>query len=332
MKYIYSVLEQLDLAGKQLEHVHPSYARFALLLVDNMVELMLHRQCREAVRADDLLRLISEPKYDAKEREKVLGHHIDAKIKFCRKLEIIDQDEFDFIRTAHEYRNELYHVGMRHDDLLYPLAWEYHSLACILFAKLKVRGYEWRTDDQRSEAARKHWPTDASPFLANGSAFSYASASLLATKPPLLTAFADQVATYATRAVQDVDDALDFLVHENPNRLSEAEVLQDVQFNGFIRSEAGEIALGLPPKPSPDVYLKRVTEVRANWTAAYKLRPTPRWRRRAEGLARLSSSADVLRRYVSLRNEMKRLEGTVFGAAADLDGWIQHQIDVARGK
>jgi hypothetical protein len=46
MKYIAHSIEQLDLAGQQLQTDNPSYARFTLLLTDNALELLLHDQCR----------------------------------------------------------------------------------------------------------------------------------------------------------------------------------------------------------------------------------------------------------------------------------------------
>lgn len=332
MKYIYSVVEQLDLAGQQLKQVHPAYARFALLLADNIVELMLHRQCRKAINADGLMKLVGQPKYDAKTRSRVLGHHVDEKIKFCRDLGLIDQDEFDFILIAHEYRNELYHVGIRHERLIYPLAWEYHSLACSLFAKLKVDGCTWGPRDDVSEAARRHWPDGKSPFHGGGAAFSAAKASLLSDKPELSPSFAQQVSAYAASAAEKIDDALDFLVHDNMGGLGEAEMLKSIQFHGFIRSQDGEKALGFQEKPTFEAYFKRLAEVEAGWAPVYSDRPTPRWIKRAIDLARFEKPADVLRRYVRLRDEMEPLERIVFAAAAELDEGIQLQIDAARGK
>ena len=93
----------------------------------------------------------------------MLGHHVEEKTKFCRKVGIITQDEFVFIATGHKYRNELYHVGIRHDDMIYALAWQYHELACDLFVKLKPRAFGWGPNLQISETAKTHWPERGRP-------------------------------------------------------------------------------------------------------------------------------------------------------------------------
>lgn len=333
MKYVYSLIEQLDLAGKQLEHVHPSYARFALLLVDNTMELMLHQQCKKAIHADELFRVMGTPKYNAKERERALGQRMSEKIAFCHKLGVITADEGDFIRIGHNYRNELYHVGVRHDLLIYPLAWEYHALVCALFERFELGGVTWYAGEQPSEVARKHWPKTASPFGAEGAQLlKNAARSLHATKPPLVPTFACQVSAYACAAVGEIDDALEFLVHDTPRHGTEEQVLNDIQFSHFIQSEEGELALALQEGSSAEEYFQRRDKVEATWKPRYRTRPTPRWRDRAIALARLDMPADALLRYTVLRNEMKPFEETVFAAASQLDAWIQHQIDVYRGK
>lgn len=333
MQYIYSVIEQLDLAAQQLHKASSAYSRFALLLVDNMVELMIHRQCQMAIHRDEMSSRIGRPKYDAKSRSKALGHHVDQKVKFCRSLGVIDQDEFDFILAAHEYRNELYHVGIRHEKLIFPLAWQYHSLACLLFAKLKTDGFMHEGRGfVRSDAAQEHWPEGANPLSEGGAAFEEASTSLLAAKPPLSPSFSEQVSAYAVNAVEEVDSALEFLIEDNMGGLGEEEVLYGIQFHKFIRSEAGEEALGFTDEPSFEEYHRRVAEVELGWKPQYGSRPTARWLVRAQSLSQSPSPADAVRRFVGLRDEMAPFRLTVIEAARELDEGIQLRIDAARGK
>ena len=47
MRYILTVVEQLDRAARELETDHPINNRLALILVDNATELILHRQCTD---------------------------------------------------------------------------------------------------------------------------------------------------------------------------------------------------------------------------------------------------------------------------------------------
>src|SRR4051812_20261188 len=99
-------IEQLDLAAKQLGVCIPSYDRFALILTDNVVELLLHIRCQEEFRFDQVKWKLTR-KYSADERKKVLGHYFVPKVRFCVKLGVISQAEADFITHSHEFRNEL---------------------------------------------------------------------------------------------------------------------------------------------------------------------------------------------------------------------------------
>ena len=75
MQYYYSCIEQLDLSAVQLQREHPSYARFSLILTDNILELMLHKQCEVEFQKDDLWKTIKpvKQKYSADLKRKALG-------------------------------------------------------------------------------------------------------------------------------------------------------------------------------------------------------------------------------------------------------------------
>src|ERR687895_539386 len=99
-------------AAQQLEHVNdPAYRRFALILTDNLIELILHKQCQDEMWKEDLWLKMGEPRYTTKEREEVLGGYFAPKVKFVKKLGLINQSEQGFILICHDYPNELYHTG-----------------------------------------------------------------------------------------------------------------------------------------------------------------------------------------------------------------------------
>lgn len=81
MRYIYTCIEQLDLAAHQLAHVdNASYGRFALILTDNVVELLLHRFCSDEVLSDQRSYNRS-PKFTAKERS-IVQHGLLSRDEF----------------------------------------------------------------------------------------------------------------------------------------------------------------------------------------------------------------------------------------------------------
>jgi len=46
---------------------------------------------------------------------------------FAQWLNLLDVPEAQFVRTAHDYRNELYHAGLAHNDIIWSVAWQYHQ-------------------------------------------------------------------------------------------------------------------------------------------------------------------------------------------------------------
>ena len=70
----------------------------------------------------------------------VIGSYFKEKLSFLSQRDEISEAERIYIATAHRYRNDSYHIGLMHDEVIYPIAWHYHEIACDLFGRLKPRG------------------------------------------------------------------------------------------------------------------------------------------------------------------------------------------------
>lgn len=136
MKYFHTCVEQLDMAAQQLSYQNAVADRLALILVDNIVELMVHRRCGDVFWADTMWQEIGDRKYSPSKRQEVLGEHFDPKVSFLKSLGLVTDDERIFCQNAHKFRNEAYHIGMLHEDVIHELAWNYHGLACELFSRI----------------------------------------------------------------------------------------------------------------------------------------------------------------------------------------------------
>ena len=159
MRYVLTIVEQLDRAARELETDHPINNRLALILIDNATELMLHRQCTDRLKRDSMASSLwkahqslahRRPPGDEIEfsedlrkdvmtqgqRSKAKGNFLDGKLKVLEDKEDITPTERRFIRIAHSYRNELYHVGLTHDEVTWAIAGQYFLLSCDLFVRL----------------------------------------------------------------------------------------------------------------------------------------------------------------------------------------------------
>ena len=185
MRYVLTIVEQLDRAATELTTDHPINNRMALILIDNATELILHRQCSGRLESDRWMSRLSslrqsiaqhrssendlespedsdEPQLTLKQRAQAEGKSLDGKLKVLEHLGDIIGTERRFITIAHEYRNELYHVGLSHDHIIRAIAGYYFLLCCDLFVRMKGGGVFSRvfsSDDKYSEVAKRYFPT-----------------------------------------------------------------------------------------------------------------------------------------------------------------------------
>lgn len=327
MQSAYPIIEQLDLAAEQLAKTTPAYSRFALLLADNAVELLLHQLAEHVLLSDANPLYLGEPKYPAEERRSVLGQHFDVKVKFAHRTGYVDEDQRDFILFAHRYRNELYHVGIRHEPILHALAWEYHRLACDLLPL--IQDMSWSSNVTPSTAVVRHVGPEKRASRRRDH-LERAVRSLHALRVPLAPPFCQQLAAYAEDRVREIDSSLDFLISNNPNDLNESQMLFLVQFNAYLQDHGPDV--GLVPGMGANEWWATRREIEAKWKPPRPTRPTPGWRRRVATMRGSKSPALCVKRFDALITSMEDFETAVHKDAAGLDEMIQLQIDDARGK
>lgn len=125
--FLASVIEQLDLALGQIGKSDVHNARFELMLTDNALELILHQIAKD--KASELKMFSFKEKGYAHKAalDKALGRNFDAKVKFARIEKRLSDKLAQTITVLHDYRNEVYHVGLKHKiyfartiDVLFP--------------------------------------------------------------------------------------------------------------------------------------------------------------------------------------------------------------------
>jgi hypothetical protein len=334
MRYIYPSIEQLDLSGAQLHHRgHPSFSRFSLILTDNIIELILHRQCQAKFQYNDLWERLGAQRYPIKFKAEILGQHFDKKVWFCRKIGKISSSEQDFINIAHRYRNELYHSGIKYDDIIYDLAWHYHALACLLFARLRPNSYSWSSKNKASAVVRKYIPDDKGHFVVDIDAkMDQIARSLAGSKPSNERPLPESLSNSAISRLERVQEGLELLVEDNPGRRTEPEVIEDLQFFEYLGSNQLLLSSKFDFRTDPYNYWQRVGALRKKWKPRHRTNPLPRFMLRAKHLSRERNPTGALQKFEKLRQDMAYFEKLVEEAAAVVDAHIQMEIDRARGR
>ena len=155
MRYLYPCIEQLDRAADELRYANPLHSRLALVFIDNVVELIIYRKCRSLLEKEAYETTSPEVALLAAQKKLRYASFPDVLNELFRR-DVINGEERDLVRIAHEYRNAAYHEGLTRDDVIHPIAWHYHAIACELFWRLHPRSFEWRPDDPITPRVRKH--------------------------------------------------------------------------------------------------------------------------------------------------------------------------------
>ena len=356
MRFILTIVEQLDRAAGELATDHPINNRLALILVDNATELMLHRQCTNRLESDSMasdlwkafqslnegrlpeyhLQFSEDLKRDVltpKQRSQAKGVFLNGKLEVLEAMEDITSGERQFVTIAHGYSNELYHVGLAHDEIIRALAEQYFLLSCDLFTRLGNKGSSFFPNDEYTDVAKRYLS------VRNGRVLDVVDEADLAEKlrsalPAGIPDLAQTLAASARKSIKSVTDKFAFLIQENPFGFDADKMLAAGQWQRDL-TEALECedVDGLWVDPNYRQGFSHVaTELGAKWRQRHSSLPHERWMLRATAVERERDPLIALDLYQSLRNDMSYLEESILSAATELDRWIQQQVDMARGK
>ena len=357
MRYILTIVEQLDRAARELSTDHPINNRLALVLIDNATELVVHRQCTDRLERDNLwagihkaTQAIARDNPEAEidddstvvllrpeQRAKIRGRHLNPKLHVLEEMGDLTGVERQFIAIAHNFRNELYHVGLRHDAIIRAVAGQYFLLCCDLFVRmgqLSFFKYSWSSSDEYTSVARRYLSTRDGEID-----FSSVDKGLLADKlrrelPDGLPDLSAMLADSAQKCILEVKKSFDFLVQENPFGFDTKKMLEVAQWqHDLAKAIRKEDLVGLwVDADYRESYARIAADLEADWKQRHAVIPVESWTRRATAVGNETDPLKAMGRYGSLRKSMEYLEESIMSAAADLDQWIQMETDKARGK
>ena len=357
MQHLMTIVEQLDRAASELATDHPINNRLALVLVDNAVELILHRECADLLEHDTAMSKMHQAKLaigkdnpkvsrqpgtgtgdyvplTLKQRAWARGAYMPDKVKVLAQRDVLTGPERRFIHAAHSYRSQLYHVGLDYDDIIRPMAGQYYVLCCDFLVRLKPT---WRTissADTYTEVAARYLPQRDGKVIPSSIDDDTLAEKLRSALPDTIPRLAGSLGDSAVRSVEEIEEAFDLLVQDNPSNLGEEELLELAQWDLDLEKKLlDEEVSGLWVDPNyRNEWLKVAATLRSDWRQRHHSLPAARWKHRAHVIRRVPDSLIAMDKYQSLRNDMAYPEEVLQSAASELDPWIQTQIDLARGK
>ena len=355
MKYTLTIVEQLDRAAHELSIDHPINNRLALMFIDNATELIIYRQCTGRLEWDNLFGPIHKatqtiPKEDTgakddddltvvimrpDQRRKVRDRYLKPKLQVLEEMGDISVGERRFVAIAHRYRNELYHTGLKHDAIIRAIASQYFLLCCELFVRLgQLSPFSFSSTDEYTDTARRYLPTRNGEIdfmsVEKDELTDRLRRELPDGLPDLSTTLADRARTH----IAETNEAFKFLVEDNPLRFDSKKMLEVAQWqHDLARAVQKEDLVGIRVDDDYRAsHAQIASNLKTDWKQRHTVIPAVAWTRRADAVGNETDPLKALDLYENLRNDMSYLEEAITSAAADLDHWIQMEIDIARGK
>ena len=157
---------------------------------------------------------------------------------------------------------------------------------------------------------------------------------LKAQRPSGIQKLQTSLSQSAHSAVEEIEEALEFIVQDNPGNMDVDRVLKNVQWHlDFTRVLEEQNLEGTWIDP---VHQKEIEKLRlqfeAKWRQRFKVLPTKNWHARADKIGQEKDPLTALALYNSLRNDMAYMEEAIGDSANALDAWIQMEVDRYRGK
>lgn len=131
-----------------------------MMLTDNAVELIFHQAAIDQQDQLQLLRWQNEKYAHQKILDKALCRNFSDKVRFGRVAKIVSLEEANTINVMHEFRNELYHAGLSHEEILPELSRFYFFAACQTIRRYKPRYTSWSSGLALPGRAKKYFRAD----------------------------------------------------------------------------------------------------------------------------------------------------------------------------
>ena len=147
MKEIEKDIEQLEEASQQLIKQTPTGARLALLLLDNLVELLMYKKVRLEFARHNQYQSVIPQKYSFKKQKEVMDYFGDKVNFLISETKVISQDEGDCLKISHQLRNEAYHTGILRRSIIIQVTKIYFEIICGLLPRLWLGSYMCSSHD-----------------------------------------------------------------------------------------------------------------------------------------------------------------------------------------
>lgn len=330
LQFIADQIDQLDLALDQLAMQDRNFDRFALMLIDNVVELTLHEHARSSDFHNRLRKNADEPLYNPKLVAAALGSNFDRKVRLAQATKMVSDAEANSLLALHSFRNVVYHQGIRHESILHSLGIFYLECACVVMSNFTPQFWCSTSKDQISHRAIKYLGS-ANNSLLQKERLKTACSRLQEVCTSLGDTLITDLHADMQKTIEQTDEALNFLSQNSPTSMTRTQAIIEAQVWPFaLTDDAKDWAKANGWTHQHDAKYVDWLSTHYHWPISRD--PIASWKQRLANLHYEGNRHAALKKYADFMKQTERVRQQIDELAIDLDGYIQQQIDEARGK
>lgn len=337
MQILCDHIDQLDLALDQLALKDRNFDRFAIVLVDNVVELTLHQHALDRQIHHNQRYVKGQTESDLKAMNAALGQNFDAKVSFALHTGLLTKPMSQSINWLHSFRNSSYHAGMRHEGILNSLANFYLRTCCDLLSRYRPAFWSFGAERVSHRAAKYLGSCDELEVIFKaGEMFDAAWKRLGAVAFNMQSDLKSDLSRDLANTIDRVDRQITFIADNAPSKggmYTRNEVVADAQAWAMAFTQKG---IQYAQKNGYQGRASFGSELGAwlaqNYTAPFPGDPVPKWKIRLGALKQEKDEHKALEKYCNFMKQTQGVRDDIARQARLLDGAIQEQIDWARGK
>jgi len=313
-------IEQLEEVANQIDKHTPTGARLALLLLDNLIELLAFKKVQYIFALDSMYqRPGKSPKYSPNKRKKVRDYFKDKVNFLVSETKDINHDEGEVLKVGHKFRNEAYHNGVLRETIIESVTSVYFETVCRLLPRLWGGSYSYSREGEVGTFLNK--------FGIQGSLISTETMEKICNN--LLTGrfcstdnLSENLSNDLITRIDELVEALEHLQADARPDLTPDDFLKEVQFSQTFPGE-----LKFPDTHEGFLEAHRTREeYLSNFNPEITLAVIERWRQQAANIKSATTPGLIMRKFSDIDRHFLKIEELIYEAAAEFEHYIDSQI------
>jgi hypothetical protein len=334
MQFLSYVLLQIDEACRHIQDGKLAHLRIALLLLDNSAEIQMHRCTTDRLSYEEMLerirkRAIEIPEGDRPDtlqdlvkwkplntkRKHAVHRYFDEKVHYLtERAKQLDSRLAAPLSYLHKYRNEAYHSARVRMETIETAAKLLLDINCELLLNLSRDCTTYASDEDYSWIEQRFCDGEAR-LLYNTDLVPIAVKEFRAIVDLNDESVAQLLVKHLRSRIQEVFSALEFIVENTRYPDAETAIRDSHVFNEARREQRG----------LPHIRIEGLAE-------QHSIKFLKGLSHRLEEISVGKDRFEAFQAFSILESIFEPVEESIQELAAEVDGMIQMQIDIARGK